>query len=246
LRLRSGVFFSDVYSIARHNLSSPRLIPLIALEIAPRFRETRESADRTPAVASLSETCVENGELRIRTNVAHVSLSEKRKEERKREKETERRRRGGRVKCHAGRGGRAELVHQGAGGRVRNARENGVTPPLPLYNCMPDSDCISRALLAPFAPSLSRSLLPRSILAYREDICELPTPATTRHASPETWRKKGYCATPPSFLVRGCPSSPSRPRRPSRFHLDPPSTRIRKRRRTRYITRRACGNIFQA
>jgi hypothetical protein len=44
---RRSVFFSDVYSIVRHNLSPPRLMPLIALEIAPRFRETRKSADRT-------------------------------------------------------------------------------------------------------------------------------------------------------------------------------------------------------
>jgi hypothetical protein len=80
------------------------------------------------------------------------------------------------------------------------------SPPPPIIACQ--TATASPVLLAFLAPSSSPLPLPRSIPAYREGICELPTSTITRHASPETWRKKGYCATPPSLLVRGCPPIP--------------------------------------
>lgn len=82
-----------------------------------------------------------------------------------------------------------------------------VLPP----NCMPDSDCIFHHL--PFRShsrffSSPLSSPARTIpLHFWYQYLRAPNLAR-RHASPETWRKKRYCATRRSFPVRGTSACP--------------------------------------
>lgn len=123
-----------------------------------------------------------------------------------------------------------------------------VLPP----NCMPDSDCIFHRSV--FFSSLSLSSFrsfsfslpsPFSISPHFSPVFPSYLPARDPwHASPETWRKKRYCATPWSFLVQGHPLSFSSSRLIS-LGLSRPTTYVWKRHRTECITRWVCNVPFQ-
>lgn len=93
-------------------------------------------------------------------------------------------------------------------------------------NCMPESDCIS-SFPSPyhFHRLYCTLVLP---LSHGEYLQAPSSPCPQQYATPETWHKKRYCATPWNFLLRPC-------RYPPPFSIPPSSlpsaTCIRKRRR---------------
>lgn len=69
-------------------------------------------------------------------------------------------------------------------------------------NCMPESDCISSSFSLPFSPSLFHSRS-SSLARWVFASFKLSLPPQ-QYATPETWHKKRYCATPWNFLLRPC------------------------------------------
>lgn len=69
--------------------------------------------------------------------------------------------------------------------------------------------CLSFSLSRPFPPLFPHRFIPPQFPPVFPSYPSARDP-DSRHSSPETWRKKRYCATPPSFLVQSCPP-PSHP-----------------------------------